>query len=27
MKGASHWAQWECVDEFNRINLEFLRAN
>jgi 2-hydroxy-6-oxonona-2,4-dienedioate hydrolase len=27
MKGASHWAQWECVDEFNRVNLEFLRAN
>lgn len=27
MKGASHWAQWECVDAFNRVNLEFLRAN
>jgi 2-hydroxy-6-oxonona-2,4-dienedioate hydrolase len=27
MHGASHWAQWECVDEFNRANLEFLRGN
>ncbi|KWV48525.1 hypothetical protein AS156_18850 [Bradyrhizobium macuxiense] len=24
LTGASHWAQWERVDEFNRINLEFL---
>lgn len=27
MRGAAHWAQWECVDEFNRVNLEFLLAN
>lgn len=26
MKGASHWAQYEGGDEFNRINLEFLRS-
>jgi 2-hydroxy-6-oxonona-2,4-dienedioate hydrolase len=25
-KGASHWAQWEAGDDFNRINLEFLRS-
>ena len=27
MKGASHWAQWECVDDFNRVNLEFHLAS
>jgi pimeloyl-ACP methyl ester carboxylesterase len=26
MTGASHWAQWERVDDFNRINIEFLLA-
>lgn len=26
LTGASHWPQWERVDEFNRINLEFLRG-
>jgi 2-hydroxy-6-oxonona-2,4-dienedioate hydrolase len=24
MPGAGHWAQWECADEFNRINRAFL---
>ena len=24
LTGASHWAQWERVEEFNRVNLEFL---
>jgi pimeloyl-ACP methyl ester carboxylesterase len=26
MTGTFHWAQWERVDDFNRINLEFLRG-
>jgi pimeloyl-ACP methyl ester carboxylesterase len=26
LTAASHWAQWERVDEFNRLNLEFLLA-
>lgn len=26
LKGASHWPQWEALEEFNRINLEFLRG-
>lgn len=26
LKGASHWPQWEAFEEFNRINLEFLRS-
>lgn len=26
VRGASHWAQWEAVGDFNRINLEFLRS-
>ncbi|TFE38062.1 alpha/beta hydrolase [Paraburkholderia dipogonis] len=26
LKGASHWPQWEAHQEFNRINLEFLRG-
>ncbi|OAF19175.1 hypothetical protein AXW67_37545 [Bradyrhizobium neotropicale] len=26
LRGASHWAQWEAVEEFNHVNLEFLRS-
>jgi 2-hydroxy-6-oxonona-2,4-dienedioate hydrolase len=26
LKGASHWPQWECPDECNRINIDFLQA-
>ncbi|MDH2401825.1 alpha/beta hydrolase [Bradyrhizobium sp. SSUT18] len=26
LRGATHWAQWEALDEFNRVNLEFLRS-
>ena len=26
LKDAAHWPQWEAAEEFNRINIDFLRG-